>query len=124
MANFKKLADRAKMARAIVDKQGGTEGLKSKVDRLRDVAMSEGTVGERAKAAAAVAREKPNPASPTPAGGGEAPPASGEPQAEPAAEPAKPANPAAAAEATGQGEAAEETQAEPTGPAAGEGSRA
>jgi hypothetical protein len=61
MVNFKKLADRAKMAKTLVDQQGGTEGLKQKVDRLRDVAMSEGTVGQRAKAAASVAREKPTP---------------------------------------------------------------
>lgn len=61
MVNFKKLADRAKKAKALVDQQGGPEALKQKVDRLRDVAMSEGTVGERAKAAASVAREKPTP---------------------------------------------------------------
>jgi hypothetical protein len=61
MVNFKKLADRAKTAKTLVDQQGGTEGIKRKVDRLRDVAMSEGTVGQRAKAAASVAREKPTP---------------------------------------------------------------
>lgn len=61
MVNLKKLADRAKLAKTVVDQQGGAEGLKKKVDKLRDVAIGGGTVGERAKAAASVAREKPMP---------------------------------------------------------------
>lgn len=61
MVNLKKLADRAKLAKTVVDQQGGAEGLKKKVDKLRDVAMGGGTVGEQAKAAASVAREKPTP---------------------------------------------------------------
>jgi hypothetical protein len=61
MVNIKKLADRAKLAKTLVDQQGGTEGIKQKVERLRDVAKSPGTVGQRAKAAASVAREKPTP---------------------------------------------------------------
>lgn len=65
MVNFRKLADRATKARDLVEKQGGTDALKAKADRIRDVAKGQGTMGERAKAAAAVAREKPNPAAPT-----------------------------------------------------------
>ncbi len=59
--NFKRLADRAKKAKTLVDQQGGPDAIKKKMDKLRDVAMSEGTVAERAKAAASVAREKPTP---------------------------------------------------------------
>ena len=65
MVNFKKLADRASKARDLVEKQGGTNALKAKAGRIRNVAKGQGSVGERAKAAAAVAREKPNPAAPT-----------------------------------------------------------
>ncbi|MEO7197653.1 MAG: hypothetical protein ABIZ50_04195, partial [Solirubrobacterales bacterium] len=101
MVNFNKLADRAKQAREMVDQQvekrGGSQGFKDKVEKMRDVAMSEGTVGDRAKAAAAVAREKPNPAAPNaadeaagPIGGGSPPPA--EPAAKPSPVPAKPAS--------------------------------
>jgi len=93
MVNFRKLADRATKAREIVDKQvekqGGSEALKAKADRIRDVAKREGTMGERAKAAAAIAREKPTPAAPAPAD---------EPPPTPAAAPAKPANPEQAAD--------------------------
>lgn len=59
MVNFRMLAAGAKRARAMVEQQGGSEAVRDKVDRLRDVAMSEGTVSERAKAAAEIAREKP-----------------------------------------------------------------
>lgn len=73
MVNFNKLSQRAKKAKAMVDKQGGTEALKGKADGIRNVAKGPGTVGEKAKAAAEVAREKPSPASgsssDTPAGG-------------------------------------------------------
>ena len=65
MVNFKKLADRASKARDLVEKQGGTDALKAKAGRIRNAAKGQGSVGERAKAAAAVAREKPNPAAPT-----------------------------------------------------------
>ena len=81
MVNFRKLADRAKTARTIIDQQGGTETLKAKADRIGDIAKSKGSVGDKAKAAAEVAREKPMPEAETrgeqnegPVGGGGAPP--------------------------------------------------
>ena len=81
MVNFRKLADRAKVAKRVVDEQGGPEGLKAKAERLRGVAKGGGTMSERAKVAAQVAREKPNPASEVagddasgPIGGGSPPP--------------------------------------------------
>lgn len=81
MANFRKLADRAKKARGIVEKQGGTEALKQKAGKIGDIAKGKGSVGEKAKAAAQVAKEKPQPGVETrgeqgegPVGGGGAPP--------------------------------------------------
>jgi hypothetical protein len=81
VVNFKKLADRAQKAKAIVDQQGGPGELKRKADRLREVAQGGGSMTDRARAAASVAREKPNPAAEVagddaggPIGGGDAPP--------------------------------------------------
>ena len=81
MVNIKKLADRAKVARRVVEQQGGTEALKAKGERLRGIAKGGGSVTDRAKAAAQVAREKPNPANEVagddasgPIGGGAPPP--------------------------------------------------
>jgi hypothetical protein len=81
MVNFRKLADRAKIARNVVEQQGGAEALREKAGRIGEIAKSKGTVGERAKAAAAVAKEKPQPVAETrgeqnegPVGGGSAPP--------------------------------------------------
>ncbi len=56
MVNFKKLADRAK---DVVDKQGGTDALKGKAERMKQAASGPGSVGDKAKAAAAAAKEKP-----------------------------------------------------------------
>ncbi len=61
MVNFKKLADRAKKAKDLVDQQGGTDALKEKANRVKVATQGEGSVSEKAKAAAAVAREKPPP---------------------------------------------------------------
>ena len=81
MVNFNKLADRAKKARGVIEQQGGTDALKQKASKIGDIAKSKGTVGERAKAAAQVAKEKPQPGAETrgeqgegPVGGGGAPP--------------------------------------------------
>lgn len=81
MVNFRKLADRAKSARTVVDQQGGSDALKEKARKMQGVAKGPGSVGDRAKAAAQVAREKPNPAADVPAddaagpiGGGAPPP--------------------------------------------------
>lgn len=72
MVNFKKLADRAK---DVVDKQGGTEGLKGRAERVKEAASGQGSIGEKAKAAAAAAKENP--------------PAEGAPPAATPAEPVK-----------------------------------
>ena len=61
MVNFKKLADRAKKAKDVVDQQGGADALKEKANRVKTATQGEGSVTEKAKAAAAVAREKPPP---------------------------------------------------------------
>ena len=63
MVNIKKLADRAKKAKDLVDQQGGSEALKDKAARVKTVAQGQGSVSEKAKAAADVAREKPKPES-------------------------------------------------------------
>lgn len=47
--NFKKLTDQAKAA---IDKRGGTEALKGDLAGLKDVAQGEGTLKEKARAAA------------------------------------------------------------------------
>ena len=91
MVNFKKLADRA---RDVVEQQGGTDALKEKAQRVKEAASQPGSVSDKAKAAAEIAREKPNQASPTagdgvnggPIGGGTAPPASAEAPPTPAPE--------------------------------------
>jgi len=85
MVNFKKLASRAQVAKDAfdkqVEKQGGSEALKEKANRMKGAAQGPGSVSDKAKAAAQVAREKPNPASDVPGdaaqgpiGGGDAPP--------------------------------------------------
>jgi hypothetical protein len=89
MANFRKLADRAKKARGVIEQQGGTDALKQKAGKIGEIAKGKGSVGEKAKAAAEVAKEKPQPGVETrgeqgegPVGGGGAPP---EPQPTPSA---------------------------------------
>ena len=47
--DFKKLTDQAKAA---IDKRGGTEALKGDLAGLKDVAKGEGTLKDKAKAAA------------------------------------------------------------------------
>jgi hypothetical protein len=86
MVNFKKLADRAK---DVVEKQGGPDALKDKADKMKQAAAGKGSIGDKAKAAAAAAKEKPAPeaAAQTQAPGQTAAPA--QPAATPAAEPIK-----------------------------------
>ena len=89
MVNFKKLADRAQKVKAVVDQQGGTDVLKEKAQRVKTAASGPGSVSDKAKAAAQVARDKPNPASDVagdaPIGGGEAPPKVAQPAPSPSA---------------------------------------
>lgn len=61
MVNFRKLSDRAKKAKDMVDQQGGSDVLKDKAQRVKGIARGEGSVSDKAKAAADVAREKPKP---------------------------------------------------------------
>jgi hypothetical protein len=49
MVNFRRLADQAKK---IVDKRGGTESLKEDAEELKHIATGEGSVKDKAKAAA------------------------------------------------------------------------
>ena len=63
MVNFKKLSDRAKKAKDLVDQQGGTDALKEKADRMKAATKGQGSMADKAKAAAEVAREKPKPES-------------------------------------------------------------
>jgi hypothetical protein len=52
--DFKKLGERAK---ALVDKRGGTESLKEDADELKDIAKGQGSLADKAKAAAAAIKE-------------------------------------------------------------------
>jgi hypothetical protein len=61
MVNFSKLSARAQKAKDLIDQQGGTDALKAKADRMKGIAGGEGSVSDKAKAAARVAREKPKP---------------------------------------------------------------
>jgi hypothetical protein len=49
MVNLRRLADRAKK---IVDRRGGTDALKEDATELKDIATGEGTLKDKAKAAA------------------------------------------------------------------------
>ncbi len=61
MVNFRKLSARAQKAKELMDQQGGSEVLKNKAGRVKGIAQSKGSVSDKAKAAAQVAREKPKP---------------------------------------------------------------
>ena len=61
MVNFRKLSARAQKAKDAIDQQGGTDVLKEKAERMKGIAQGKGSVSEKAKAAAQVAREKPKP---------------------------------------------------------------
>lgn len=54
MVDFKKLSTQAK---DLVEKRGGTEGLKRDAAELREIAKRQGTLSEKAKAAAAALKE-------------------------------------------------------------------
>jgi alcohol dehydrogenase class IV len=64
MVNFRKLSARAEKAKDLIDKQGGSDALKNKAERIKGIARGGGSVSDRAKAAAEVAREKPKPEDP------------------------------------------------------------
>jgi hypothetical protein len=49
MVNLRRLADRAKK---VVDRRGGTDALKEDATELKDIATGEGTLKDKAKAAA------------------------------------------------------------------------
>jgi hypothetical protein len=61
MVNFRKLTARADKAKELIDKQGGSDALKDKAERIKGIARGQGSVSEKAKAAAEVAKEKPKP---------------------------------------------------------------
>ncbi len=61
MVNFKKLSDRAKKAKDLVDQQGGTDMLKDKATRVKAATKGKGSMSDKAKAAVDVARDKPKP---------------------------------------------------------------
>jgi len=58
MVSFKKLSEKAK---DLVDQQGGSDALKGKAERMKAAAKGGGSVSDKAKAAAQIAREKPKP---------------------------------------------------------------
>jgi peptidoglycan hydrolase CwlO-like protein len=84
--DFKKLTNRAK---GLVDKRGGTDALKDDLSELKDIAKGKGSVGDKAKAAAAALKDPGAKGEDTAAKA----PAAEAPAAEPAA--AEPAEPAA-----------------------------
>lgn len=59
MVNFRKLTDQANRMKDLIDQQGGSDAVKEKAFRVKDIAMGEGTLSEKAKAAADVAKERP-----------------------------------------------------------------
>lgn len=61
MVNFRKLTARADKAKELIDKQGGADALKEKAERIKGIARGQGSVSDKAKAAAEVAKEKPKP---------------------------------------------------------------
>lgn len=61
MVNFRKLTARTDKAKELIDKQGGGDALKEKAERIKGIARGQGSVSEKAKAAAEVAKEKPKP---------------------------------------------------------------
>ena len=61
MVNFRKLSARAQKAKDAIDQQGGSDALKEKAGRMKGIAKGTGSVSDKAKAAAEVAREKPKP---------------------------------------------------------------
>ncbi len=76
MVNFKKLTDQANRMKDLIDQQGGTDAVKDKAMRVKDIAVGEGSLSEKAKAAADVAKERPEGAEAEEAGeGGGAEPA-------------------------------------------------
>jgi len=81
MVDFRKLRDRAN---DLVEKRGGTEGLKQNAAELREIAKSKGSMVDKAKAAAAVLKETggEDPAQPAAAAGA---PAAKTPRPDPAA---------------------------------------
>ena len=89
MVNFKKLSDQAKN---LVEKRGGTEGLKQDASQLSEIAKGKGTLSEKAKAAAAALKE-------TGAGDPPKPAADADPVADRGPKP-DPASPAAGEEAS------------------------
>ena len=65
MVDFKKLSAQAK---DLVEKRGGTEGLKKDASELAEIAKGKGTFSEKAKAAAAALKETGANEPPAPAG--------------------------------------------------------
>ena len=61
MVNFKKLSKHAEKAKNLIDQQGGSDAVKDKAGRIGGIARGKGSVSDKAKAAAEVAREKPKP---------------------------------------------------------------
>ena len=52
--DFKRLSQQAKR---LIDKRGGTKSLKEDADELRDIARGEGSLSDKAKAAAGAVKE-------------------------------------------------------------------
>lgn len=93
MVNLRRLAQ---TAQKVIDQQGGTDALKEKAERMKTAAQGPGSMSDKAKAAAEIAREKPNQAAPVagddvtaPVAGPAAPaPGSPAPKPDPAVAPA------------------------------------
>ena len=74
--NFKRLSQQAKR---LIDRRGGTDSLKEDAAELRDIARSEGSMSEKAKAAAGAVKEPGARQEPAPAEAALAEPAPAEP---------------------------------------------
>ena len=57
MVNFRNLSGITDKAKEAIDKRGGTEGLKQDASQLREIAKGQGSISDKAKAAAAHLKE-------------------------------------------------------------------
>lgn len=57
MVNFRNLSGITDKAKEAIDKRGGTEGLKQDAAELREIAKGQGSISDKAKAAAAHLKE-------------------------------------------------------------------
>jgi hypothetical protein len=91
MVNFRNLSGITDKAKEALDKRGGTEGLKQDASQLREIAKGQGSISDKAKAAAAHLKESGGERRPASPGASEASTSSATAGASATAAPPKPA---------------------------------